>query len=375
MSIKTYLRKIVHIFRHVYSSLAIDQVRYSLRKPFCHQVVHREYGDAREQLEKYSPKPDGSSRTDNRLAEPFAYDLQIVIPAYNSEKYLIDALESVVNQKTTYKYCVFLIDDGSNDHTYEICETYKTRNNFFVIHQRNGGFSDARNHGLKTILGKYVMFVDSDDLLVDGAIQALLDVAFQKDADVVQGCSYELFEGQKNVRNRCSAIASVDAERVLEGMAWAKVYRSSLFQDICFPKSFWFEDTITKFLLYPLCKNAYVIPDMVYVYRMNQLSISHTFSKKKKAVDTIWITEEVFKERKRRQIPDSDNFQFNLHLQIIINYKRLAKLPLDVQQNAFIVEREMLLAESSFKGVGEELYSSIVNMDFGAFRNYCRFHK
>ncbi len=374
MTVKSSLRKAVHLYRRAWASLGINQWRYKLHKPFCHRILDRPYETARERLESYSPRPEGTVSCENRLEKPFSYDLQIVIPAYNAEAYLADALESVVSQKTEYTYCVFLIDDGSTDKTFDICESYKSRENFYVIHQENGGFSDARNQGLKTILGQYVMFLDSDDLLVEGAVQALLDTAYKNHADIVQGGSYALYDGHRTVRNRCSGEEKVDAEKAFEGMAWAKVYRSELFKDIRFPKDFWFEDTITCFLLYPLCKTAYVIPNMAYVYRMHQKSITHTFSGRKKTVDTLWITEEMLNERKKREIPDSASFLHNLTRQIILNYKRLSKLPLDVQENAFIVERELLLSKEALSDVCGELYSAILKKDFDAYRNYCRFH-
>lgn len=91
--------------------------------------------------------------------------LSIIIPVYNSETYLEESLESVVNQ--TYSNIeIILIDDGSSDSSPEICRSYARKDDRVVfIRQENLGVAAARNHGLRIARGDLVIFVDSDDLL------------------------------------------------------------------------------------------------------------------------------------------------------------------------------------------------------------------
>ena len=91
--------------------------------------------------------------------------ITIIIPVYNVEKYIDKNIQSVINQ--TYKKLeIILVDDGSTDNSGEICNQYVSIDNRIkVIHKENGGLSDARNKGLAISTGKWVYFLDSDDLL------------------------------------------------------------------------------------------------------------------------------------------------------------------------------------------------------------------
>lgn len=82
-----------------------------------------------------------------------------------------------------------VIDDGSTDSTAKILEHYNRIPQLQIIRQTNKGFSGARNTGLKNIDARYVMFLDSDDKLAPGAIQALLEMADKTGADIVEGSS------------------------------------------------------------------------------------------------------------------------------------------------------------------------------------------
>ncbi|MBY7659044.1 glycosyltransferase, partial [Lactiplantibacillus plantarum] len=87
----------------------------------------------------------------------------IIIPVYNSEKY-IEKCVSSITQQTHQDLEIFLIDDGSTDNSGNICdELSKADSRVKTIHQENGGTSKSRNTGLKEATGDYVMFMDNDD--------------------------------------------------------------------------------------------------------------------------------------------------------------------------------------------------------------------
>lgn len=92
--------------------------------------------------------------------------ISIIVPIYNTQNYLQKCLDSLVNQ--TYKNIeIILVDDGSTDDSYKICESYKGKyENIVIIHKENGGASDARNEGLRNAKGDYIHFIDSDDFLI-----------------------------------------------------------------------------------------------------------------------------------------------------------------------------------------------------------------
>lgn len=115
----------------------------------------------------------------------------IIVPVYNVEKYLDECILSVVNQ-TYSSWELVLVNDGSTDKSYDICCKYSEKYpHIKVISQENGGGSKARNTGLDNAMGKYVVFLDSDDFYNDvSALEILSKKILEKDADVVIfGCT------------------------------------------------------------------------------------------------------------------------------------------------------------------------------------------
>ena len=89
--------------------------------------------------------------------------ISIIVPVYNSQQYLRQCLESLLNQ--TYKNLqIICIDDGSTDDSLSILNSYKKKDKrIYIYSKKNEGVSQARNYGLSMAKGKYIMFVDSDD--------------------------------------------------------------------------------------------------------------------------------------------------------------------------------------------------------------------
>lgn len=115
--------------------------------------------------------------------------ISIIIPVYNVEQYLDRCLDSIVKQ--TYSVLdIILIDDGSKDSSSEICDTWaKKDRRIHVIHQKNSGQAAARNVGLAIAKGKYIAFVDSDDVVEPDYISTMLNAAMTHNADLVI-CSF-----------------------------------------------------------------------------------------------------------------------------------------------------------------------------------------
>ena len=105
--------------------------------------------------------------------------ISIIIPVYNSEKYLEECIISLLNQ--TLKECEFIfINDGSTDNSYNICKEYERKDGRIVlINQENRGVSTARNIGMTRAQGDYITFVDSDDYVDNKYIETLLSYALK----------------------------------------------------------------------------------------------------------------------------------------------------------------------------------------------------
>ena len=111
--------------------------------------------------------------------------ISVIIPAYNAESFLEEALEAVYAQTFT-DWELILVDDGSTDSTGAICDRAAARDaRVKVVHKANGGLSDARNAGLDRAGGRYVYFMDADDLIPPHALQTLADTAAETGADLV----------------------------------------------------------------------------------------------------------------------------------------------------------------------------------------------
>ena len=132
------------------------------------------FDEARKYLQEISPKPKGTCYTKNKLA--IQYDLHIIIPAYNAEKYIKECLKSVFIQVSEYSVLVTVVNDGSTDQTSIILENLKklykgSQIDIEIINQDNKGYSGARNTALSFIRGKYIIFLDADDILPQDTIE------------------------------------------------------------------------------------------------------------------------------------------------------------------------------------------------------------
>lgn len=116
----------------------------------------------------------------------------IIIPVYNVEKYLEDSVESALKQ--IYKNVkIILVDDGSMDKCPQICDRYGAEyTNISVIHKENGGLSSARNAGLEQVdqNTKWILFLDSDDILLPDAVIGMVQKAYDSGADIVMPDRY-----------------------------------------------------------------------------------------------------------------------------------------------------------------------------------------
>lgn len=278
-------------------------------------------------LEIQNPKPTGTCFFKNNLGKNIINKkelyLSIIIPCYNVEKYVRECIESVLNQKTQFKYEVILINDGSQDNTLNILKEYEDRDNVVLIDQKNKGFSGARNKGLQYVQGEYLMFVDSDDRLAENAIENLLSVAYKENYEIVEG-RYVLFS-EENIlfEEQIDEKECIKPIQDLKGYPWAKVIKSSLFQDLIFPEGYWFEDTIMSFLVYPRVKKAKIINNIIYEYRKNIFGISHTAKKNKKSIDSTWITELMIDSLDKFDIDISKELYEFIIKQCLMNYQRV----------------------------------------------------
>lgn len=112
--------------------------------------------------------------------------VSIIIPIYNTENYLKECLDTVINQ--TYKNLeIILINDGSTDKSLDICKEYKRKDKrIILIDKENTGVSNTRNIGIEAATGSYITFVDADDIVELDAIETMVNCISKEKTDVVR---------------------------------------------------------------------------------------------------------------------------------------------------------------------------------------------
>ena len=182
------------------------------------------------------------------------FKVSVIIPVYNTEEYLVDCLESVVNQ-SLQELEIVLVDDGSTDKSPKIIQDYKTKypERIQVITKENGGQGTARNVAIPICRGKYIGFVDSDDCIELEMYEEMYRKAEETNADYVE-CDYR--NVKVNQKGETEQIADyggrVRTYRNKQDMfidpmlaPWNKIYRAELLKDndIRFPEGVIYEDT------------------------------------------------------------------------------------------------------------------------------------
>lgn len=120
--------------------------------------------------------------------------ISIIIPNYNQQDYLSDALDSTISQIKVVPYEVIVIDDGSTDNSLEIAKKYEKENPFLikVVSQVNKGLASARNTGIMNAKFDWILPLDADDALQENAIQKSIEAIKKTDADII-GLSFKTF--------------------------------------------------------------------------------------------------------------------------------------------------------------------------------------
>jgi glycosyltransferase involved in cell wall biosynthesis len=224
------------------------------------------------------------------------YDLSIIVPCYNVERFVKECIESIINQKTTYTFELIVVDDGSTDGTYNILS--KMQNQFCIqlIKQKHCGLGKARNIALNMACGRYLMFVDSDDRLKQGYIQSMMDATKHFQVDVV-GSGYEFIIGERSYKAKYYNKQSfyVDLEKTpetilkIEGFPIFKVFKAELFAQFSFPEGVVYEDSLIRMTLLQRAKSYQHINIAGYQYRKHKGSVSYTAQRNEQGMDAIYV--------------------------------------------------------------------------------------
>ena len=223
-------------------------------------------------------------------------DLSIIIPVYNVEKYIRACIDSVFRQNLKDdSFEVIIVDDGSEDGSIGLIEDIiDQHSNISVVSQANQGLSSARNTGLKNAIGRYVLFLDSDDLLVDGCLSELIISAdnYSVDlliADFVKLSDQEIESYSSIVNHSCQPLVLNGREAFIHYLnpsqcyVWRALYQKSFLEknNIIFIPGIYFEDIPFTIECYLKIEKALLYPLKFYIYRQHLNSIVSSVNKKK----------------------------------------------------------------------------------------------
>lgn len=213
--------------------------------------------------------------------------ISVIIPVYNSEKYLRHCLDSALNQSFSEGYEVIASVNGSTDNSLKILNEYKEKYPHLVIlyKKENIGAALARIEGIKIAKGDYIAFLDSDDYYHKDFLKIMYEQII-KGYDIV-GCNYYYRYKKRSIRNVLASFRifnSVQATRALlidasmRGYMWNKLYKKSLFTEIkmLYPKKpgTLFEDVVTLYNILLHIKTFKCILKPLYYYRKNHSSVT-----------------------------------------------------------------------------------------------------
>ena len=234
--------------------------------------------------------------------------ISVLIPVYNVEEYLEECVESIL-QQSHQDFEIILVDDFSSDNSRSICEKLKEQDSRIrtIYHTHNKGVSAARNTCLRAAIGKYIAFVDSDDLVKPNYLKEMYDIAEKTGADVVatggreyrqnekgewtEGIKIELTKEQIFLTENMTERLSIMSAFKLSPTVWSKLIRRSVIEEneICHFEAIQFEDVLFHFPLLYSAKKYVLTHHESYLYRQSADSICRgvTTEKTKKAIRSI----------------------------------------------------------------------------------------
>jgi len=211
------------------------------------------------------------------------YQLSIIVPVYNVEKYICQCLDSVFVQIEDSVEIV-IVNDGTSDSSGDIIKTqysdWLMKEQVVLLEQENAGPGAARNNGLSVARGEYVGFLDSDDVLLENYFSILLDILSKYKTDIIE-FGFKRFHGPSDIKkNRyqslytCKGLHELKEVRnqIFAAGIWfpsTRIYKKELFENIRFAEGVFYEDLMTIPHIYLKDLLVYFLGYPLIGYRFN----------------------------------------------------------------------------------------------------------
>ena len=229
--------------------------------------------------------------------------ISVVIPVYNNLPYLEDCFRSVFEQDVDVE--LVIVDDGSDDGSELICRRYAGMPHVRYVRTDRVGISCARNAGIREATGEYISFLDSDDMLLPGALATLLKIlerhpecgiavgqyTRKENASADKGIEF-VADAEKSIIN------SLYQKKYYHTSSWGKLYRREVLENTdLFVEGRTYEDLEIFLRLYVKARKVVYTTETVYFYRKNPTSFLNTISPARR--DMLWATSRLLEDTAR----------------------------------------------------------------------------
>ena len=240
--------------------------------------------------------------------------ISVIMPVYNSEKYVAEAIESICNQSYE-NWELLIVNDGSTDRTSQIIDIYAGKDSRIkVFHRKNEGVSAARNFALNQACGAYVTFIDSDDVYHNDRLNRMLQVFVQHTRCDIVFSRHKEFIGELNENDTVSSgKIEIDNENILKRViadsrkhfVWNTMLKSEIAKKETFPQIRFAEDFCYIRDCVWNCSKMAVLDDILYFYRRdNENAMTSHFFSEKYVPDYMKLVENIYLFCKNHNLED-----------------------------------------------------------------------
>lgn len=301
--------------------------------------------------------------------------ISIIVPVYNSEKYLADCVASILKQEYS-NIELIIVNDGSTDDSLHIAERFSERDSRIkVLNQRNSGVSAARNLGISVAQGSYIGFVDSDDAVHEEMYAELLSRIIKDKTDMATLQKYVVRQGAA-VSDECGVLSSKEALSKLlllnfPTSLWAYLYKAETIRSLALDEDIhFFEDFLFNFQVLLKVDKVSVLAGEYYGYR------SHGENTNSQGVSPKRLTCLSIVDKVRGFLECRDDLSFLRESMVFLESHFLLSVFLPLKYNDLVENKEYLAtALSELKSsIGRILFSSVVPVSYKGYLLLARFN-
>ena len=280
--------------------------------------------------------------------------VSIGVPVYNVEEYLRQCLNSIMEQTFT-DFEVIMVDDGSTDNSFSICQEYVAKDSRFkLIHQENKGNGGSRNTCLKYMNGEFITWIDSDDVVDNNYLERLLEVQAETGADIVR-CSKKHIRGNDiflitnydrmyKTKEKIIEVSKLDLlldafdGRLSVVEFWGTLIHRELYKGVILSQGVVCEDQGNKFKLYLKSKKNVLLLEQLYGYRIREGSTMHMMN---------------------NDLSDLEIYIYNWDK--LMYYADIANYKVEEVRETYIKELDKLSAEVNLSEEDNKIYREVIN--------------